>query len=169
VIAGLFGMGARSHSAPRPNIVLIMVDDMGYSELGVTGQLDRAANSQPAIETPNIDALAQQGLMVNNFYATPICASTRGALMTGFHNGHSSIDRNGGNNGGNALRDVDVTMAQNLKAAGYTTGQYGKWGVGGFDHTQTAGGVDNITTAEITHPDATPASKGFDEYYGYLN
>ncbi|MGI9456012.1 MAG: sulfatase-like hydrolase/transferase, partial [Aeoliella sp.] len=169
VIACVFGMSARSHSAPRPNIVLIMVDDMGYSELGVTGQLDRAANSQPAIETPNIDTLAQQGLMVNNFYATPICASTRGALMTGFHNGHSSIDRNGGNNGGNALRNVDVTMAQNLKASGYTTGQYGKWGVGGFDHTQTAGGVDNITTAAITHPDATPASKGFDEYYGYLN
>ncbi len=155
--------------ADQPNVVLIMVDDMAYHELGVTGQNDRAASGMAAIETPNIDALAQQGLMLTEFYATPICGSTRGSLLTGFHNGHSSIDRNGGNQGGNPLRDVDKTFAQTLKAAGYTTGAFGKWGVGGFDQTLTGGGVDNINTAAITHPDATPASKGFDEFYGYLN
>ena len=155
--------------AQQPNVVLIMVDDMAYHELGVTGQNDRAANGMAAIETPNIDELAQQGLMLTEFYATPICGSTRGSLLTGYHNGHSSIDRNGGNQGGNPLRDVDKTFAQTLKAAGYTTGAFGKWGVGGFDQTLTGGGVDNINTAAITHPDATPASKGFDEFYGYLN
>ena len=160
---------AGSAYATKPNIVLIMVDDMGFGELGVTGQLDRAALNQKHIDTPQIDALAQQGMMLNNFYATPICASTRGSLMTGFHNGHSSIDRNGGNNGGNALRDVDYTMAEALKTQGYTTGQYGKWGLGGYNHNQTGGGIDNINNAAITHPDATPASQGFDEFLGYLN
>ncbi|MEM7311653.1 MAG: sulfatase-like hydrolase/transferase [Planctomycetota bacterium] len=153
----------------RPNIVFIMADDMGVAELGVTGQLDRAANGLPSIDTPNLDTLAVNGLRMNRFYATPICASTRSAVMTGFHNGHSSIDRNGGNNGGNAMRDVDVTMAEMLKSAGYTTAGYGKWGLGGYDHTATGGGVGNIATAAITHPLATPANQGFDEFYGYLN
>ncbi|MCG8449463.1 MAG: sulfatase-like hydrolase/transferase [Pirellulales bacterium] len=161
----LFGIG-QARVLAQPNIVLIMVDDMAYHELGVTGQLDRAAGSLPAIETPNLDALANGGLLVNNFYATPICGSTRGSLVTGFHNGHSSIDRNGGNNGGNPLRDVDFTIAQQLKSAGYTTGQYGKWGLGGHS---TNGNPGNINTATITHPLATPVSKGYDEYYGYLH
>ena len=153
----------------QPNIVLMMVDDLAYGDLGVTGQLQRASGGMPAIETPNIDALAQQGLMLQNFYATPICASSRAAIMTGFHNGHSSIDRNGGNNGGNALRPVDHTIAENLKAAGYTTGQFGKWGIGGYDHTVLNSVAGDISTAAITHPSATPASQGFDEFYGYLN
>ena len=155
--------------AAQPNIVFIMADDMGIAELGVTGQLDRAANELPSIDTPNLDSLAMNGLMMNNFYATPICASTRSAVMTGFHNGHSSIDRNGGNNGGNAIRGSDYTMAEMLKSAGYRTAGYGKWGLGGYDHTVTGGGVGNASTAAITHPDATPTANGFDEFYGYLN
>lgn len=153
----------------QPNIVFIMVDDMGYGELGVTGQMDRADSGLPAILTPNIDALATGGMMIENFYATPICASTRGSLLTGFHNGHSSIDRNGGNNGGNALRSVDTTWGETLQSAGYTTGAYGKWGVGGFDHTVLGIGVDDENNAAITHADATPSARGFDEFYGYLN
>ncbi|MEN1680246.1 MAG: sulfatase-like hydrolase/transferase [Planctomycetota bacterium] len=155
--------------ADKPNIVLIMVDDLGYHELGITGQLDRAAAGERAIETPNLDRLGQQGMTLSNFYATPICSSTRGALMTGFHNGHSSIDRNGGSNGGNALRAVDVTMPQVLKDAGYTTGAFGKWGINGYDHKITGGGAGNLATAAVTHPDATPVAKSFDEFYGYLN
>lgn len=169
LLAAILILSGGYAAAQQPNIVLIMVDDLGYHELGVTGQLERAANGEKAIETPNIDALAQQGLMVDNFYATPICSSTRGSLMTGFHNGHSSIDRNGGNNGGNALRSVDKTMAQVLQSAGYRTGIYGKWGINGYDHTITGGGVGDINTAAVTHPDATPVAKGFDEFYGYLN
>ena len=165
-----FVLGADANAqADPPNIVYIMVDDMGFNELGVTGQLDRAANGLPSIPTPNIDALANNGMMVENFYATPICASTRGSLLTGFHNGHSSIDRNGGNNGGNALRDVDVTWGETLQQAGYTTGAYGKWGVGGFDHTVLGIGVDDQNNAAITHANATPSAHGFDEFYGYLN
>ncbi len=155
--------------ASQPNIVLIMVDDMGYGELGITGQLDRASNGLPHIDTPNIDALAQQGLMLENYYATPKCAPSRGSMMTGFHNGHSSVDRNGGNNGGNSLRDADYTMAQHLSSAGYATGIYGKWGLGGYNHNQTGGGVGNINTAAVTHANSTPVAKGFDEFYGYMN
>ena len=169
MVALSFGQTASNLVAAQPNIVLIMVDDMGYGELGITGQLDRAGNGLPHIDTPNIDALAQQGLMLENYYATPKCAPSRGSMMTGFHNGHSSVDRNGGNNGGNSLREVDYTMAQHLSAAGYTTGIYGKWGLGGYNHNQTGGGVGNISTAAVTHPDSTPVAKGFDEFYGYMN
>lgn len=153
----------------RPNVVLVMVDDLAYGDLGVTGQLQRAADGLPAIETPNLDMLAMQGLTLENFYATPICASSRAAIMTGFHNGHSSVDRNGGNNGGNAIRDVDVTIGEHLRAAGYVTGQFGKWGLGGYDHTTLGSNAGDINTAAITHPAATPVSQGFDEFYGYLN
>ena len=158
---------ALAQTAPRPNIVLIMVDDLGPHELGVTGQLDRAANGLPSIDTPRLDALAAGGLRMNQFYAaTPICASTRSSLMTGLHSGHASIDRNGGNNGGNAMRGEEVTVAEVLQAAGYRTGAYGKWGLGGFDHTS---GSASFSNPQVTHPDSLPTANGFDEYYGYLN
>ena len=155
--------------AAQPNVVLIMVDDMGYNELGVTGQLQRAAQGLNHIQTPSIDFLAQNGLMLTNFYATPICASSRCALMTGFHNGHSSVDRNGGNNGGNSIRSVDFTMGELFQQAGYRTGQFGKWGLGGFDHIVSGMGLQNPNTAVINFPNAIPTVQGFHEYYGYLN
>lgn len=166
LLAAIVLTGVSVVAETKPNIVLIMVDDMAYNELGVTGQLERASNGQAAIETPNLDMLAQQGLILEQYYATPICASSRASILTGFHNGHSSIDRNGGNNGGNALRDIDLTIAENLKSVGYTTGQFGKWGVGGYATNADPGIINN---AVITHLLATPASQGFDEFYGYLH
>ncbi len=152
-----------------PNVVLIMVDDMGYNELGVTGQLQRAASGENHIQTPTIDFLAENGLRLTHFYASPICASSRCALMTGFHNGHSAVDRNGGNNGGNAIRDEDFTIGELFQNAGYQTGQFGKWGLGGYDHTQAPGGFNDPDNAVINFPNAIPTVQGFDEYYGYLN
>ena len=151
------------------NVVLIMVDDMGYNELGITGQLQRAADGLNHIQTPNIDSLATGGLLLTNFYASPICASSRSALMTGFHNGHSSVDRNGGNNGGNAIRAEDFTIGELFQQAGYRTGQYGKWGLGGFDHNVAGVSFNNPTTAVINFPEAIPTQQGFNEYYGYLH
>ncbi|NNE00924.1 MAG: sulfatase-like hydrolase/transferase, partial [Pirellulaceae bacterium] len=69
---------ATSATAERPNIVLIMTDDMGYGDLGVTGN--------PVIQTPNIDALSARSASMSTFYVSPVCAPTRASLMTGRYN-----------------------------------------------------------------------------------
>ncbi len=175
-VVGLLG-AATLAQAPKPNIIFVMLDDLGYGELGVTGQLARAASnpSLPVIETPHIDALANGGMMFTNAYATPICGSTRGSLYTGMHNGHSSVDSNGLNaNGGNQYRDVDPGIGQPLQSVGYTNGAYGKWGAGmdGYSLSPVANSANEVVNhpnPQVTHVGATPIDKGFDEFYGYLN
>jgi len=124
----------------KPNIIFILADDLGYGDLGCYGQR--------LIETPNIDALAAEGIRFTQCYAgSTVCAPSRCALMTGFHTGHARVR-------GNKLiplRPRDVTVAEILKGAGYTTAIIGKWGLGEPGTT----GVPNL--------------KGFDEWFGYLN
>jgi len=126
--------------SPRPNIIFILADDLGYGDLGCYGQKE--------IATPNIDRLAKEGLIFTDHYAgSTVCAPSRCALMTGLHTGHCWIR-------GNALiplRPSDVTVAELLKKAGYTTGIIGKWGLG-------EAGTTGI-----------PNKKGFDYWFGYLN
>ncbi len=135
--------GAVAHGAetpPRPNIIFILADDLGYGDLGCYGQ--------KRIQTPNLDRMAQQGMRFTQFYAgSTVCAPSRCALMTGLHTGHTRIR-------GNARDDLtpqDVTVARVLKQAGYTTGLFGKWGLG------NEGGT------------GVPTKQGFDEFYGYLD
>lgn len=137
---GLLGE-ACGQGANRPNIVLIMADDLGYGHLGCYGQ--------DKIATPNIDALARRGVKFTDAYAgCSLCAPSRSVLMTGLHAGHTPVR---GNDGGIPLRGADITMAEVLKKAGYTTGLFGKWGLG-----------DAGTTGE-------PNDQGFDEFFGYLH
>src|SRR5713101_1423434 len=93
---------------PKPNIIFILADDLGYGDLGCFGQ--------KVIQTPNIDRLAAEGMRFTQAYAgDTVCAPSRCALMTGKHTGHCRIR-------GNAqvpLGPPDVTLAQLLKAAGY--------------------------------------------------
>ena len=161
---------------PRPNIVFIMADDLGINDLGVYGQNARKDAGQPYISTPNIDALAKTGVRFTEMY-TPatVCAPTRASVLTGFHGGHVAVDSNGlNNNGGNALRGVDYSFAQGLQTSNYTTGAFGKWG-SGMDGTLLSpratgdSALINHPNPQVTHPDSTPAAKGFDEFYGYLN
>ena len=70
----------------KPNIVYILADDLGYGDLGAYGQ--------QKIETPNIDALAKEGMMFTQYYAVPVCAPSRYSLMTGIHSGHAYIRGN---------------------------------------------------------------------------
>ncbi len=127
--------------APKPNIVFIMADDLGYGHLGCYGQTK--------IETPHLDRLAEQGLRFTQCYAgCAVCAPCRSVLMTGYHMGHTSVR---GNSGGIPLLDEDITVAEMLKQAGYVTGGFGKWGLG-----------DHATTGE-------PTRQGFDEFFGYLH
>jgi arylsulfatase A-like enzyme len=129
---------------PRPNIILIVADDLGYGDLGCYGQ--------QKIETPNIDKLARQGLRFEQFYAgTTVCAPSRASLMTGLHTGHTPVRGNKGTQpeGQTPLPDSTITFVNQLQGAGYTTAAFGKWGLG------------YITTS------GAPDKKGFDKFFGY--
>jgi len=128
----------------RPNIVLIMADDLGYGDLGVYGQ--------QKIETKHIDSLAAKGMKFDNFYAgTSVCAPSRSSLMTGQHTGHTYVRGNKEiePEGQQPLADSVQTFAMLLQQAGYTTGAFGKWGLG------------------MVNTSGAPNQKGFDEFYGY--
>lgn len=113
----------------KPNIIILLADDLGYGELGCYGQ--------EVIKTPNIDALAAKGLRFTDFYAgTSVCSPSRGVLMTGVHAGHATIRGNKGFYPVNgswdrvALKKSEITIAEMLKSAGYQTAFVGKWHLG---------------------------------------
>lgn len=127
-----------------PNIVFLIADDLGYGELGCFGQ--------KIIRTPHLDRLAEQGMKMTRHYAgNPVCATSRCVLMTGMHPGHATIrnNREWKPEGQWPINDDDVTIAEVLKQAGYVSGGYGKWGLGGPD---TAG---------------RPLNQGFTHFFGY--
>ena len=140
IVLGL--SAALSAAEPRkPNIIFIMVDDMGYHDLGCYGS--------KTIETPNIDRMAAEGMRFTDCYSgDTVCASARSTLMTGLHLGHTPVR---GNSGGVPLFPEDVTVAEVLKQAGYVTGGFGKWGLGNQAH------------------DGAAERQGFDLFYGYYN
>jgi arylsulfatase A-like enzyme len=116
---------AAAFAAPKPNIVVILVDDMGFSDLGCYGS---------EIPTPNLDALAKNGLKFTQFYNTGRCCPTRAALLTGLYShqagiGHMTDDKGVPGYRGR-LNDQCVTIAEVLKPAGYFTAMTGKWHVG---------------------------------------
>ncbi len=130
-----------SAGALRPNIVLIVADDLGSADLGVYGD--------GPIQTPNLDRLASEGIRFTQAYAgNTVCAPSRSTLMTGTHMGHTPVRSN---TGGVSLRPDDVTIAEILKHAGYATGGYGKWGL-----------------AEVGQS-GVPERQGFDEFFGYYH
>lgn len=134
--------GALARGAARqPNIVFIMLDDLGYGDLGCYGQR--------RIRTPNIDRIAAEGMRFTDAYAGgSVCAPSRSVLMTGLHMGHTPVRANAGTV---SIEQNDVTLAEVLKSAGYATGGFGKWGLG--DH-----GTPGV-----------PYRQGFDEFFGYLH
>jgi len=134
---------------PRPNILLIVADDIGFSDVGAFGS---------EISTPNIDTLATEGVMLTQFHVFPNCGPTRGALMTGVDPHRAGL---GGNHGaiaenqngqpgyeGHLRKDV-VTIAELLREAGYRTYMTGKWHLGSDDNN--------------------PASRGFEKSFALLN
>ncbi len=142
--SAVFGQAA-SVLGSRPNIILIVADDLGYGELGCYGQR--------RIKTPHIDQLASEGMRFTQFYAgASLCASSRNVVLTGEHTGHCRV-RDNAPPDIQTLRPEDVTIAEVLKQAGYATAMIGKWGLGG-DLPETGG---------------RPEDQGFDYFYGYLN
>jgi arylsulfatase A-like enzyme len=107
----------------RPNIVLILADDLGYNNLGSYGQTK--------IQTPELDRMAEEGLRFTYFYAgAPLCLPSRSCLMTGLHMGHTRVKKNGGGGYHLPLQEEDTTLSEVLKAAGYRTAMLGKWALG---------------------------------------
>jgi len=132
--------------APKPNIIFILADDLGYGELGSYGQ--------KLIQTPHLDRLAAEGMRFTQFYAgSTVCAPSRSVLMTGLHMGHTRVRGNAGGRNmiAQTLRTGDVTVARVLQQAGYATGLVGKWGLGEVDS------------------EGEPRKHGFDYYFGFLN
>ena len=107
-------------AAERPNIVLIMTDDQGIGDLGITGN--------PVLETPHLDALARAGTWMKNFYVSPVCSPTRASLMTGRYNYRTRVVDTF--KGRSMMDPAEVTIAEVLRAAGYATGIFGKWHLG---------------------------------------
>jgi arylsulfatase A len=118
---GVIPAAAVAADAPkRPNVVLILADDLGLGHVGCFGQTK--------VPTPHIDRLAAEGMRFTNFYSGAcVCAPARSTLMTGQHTGHTPVRNNGLDR---YLSDADVTLAEVFKAAGYATGGFGKWGLG---------------------------------------
>ncbi len=147
-------------SEVRPNIILILADDLGYGELSCYGQ--------KLIETPNIDKLAENGMKFTQHYSgAPVCAPARCILLTGKHSGHAYIRGNdewesrgdvwsymsmiadSSLEGQRPMPDSTITIARLLKKAGYTTGMIGKWGLG------------------APQTNSIPNKMGFDYFLGY--
>lgn len=129
----------------RPNILLIMADDLGWGDVGYNGQ--------QKIKTPNIDRLAAEGMIFDRMYAgSTVCGPSRAALLTGLHSGHGEVRGNPRWSLSGTPVDFDPaheTIAENLKKAGYRTGMVGKWGL-----AENLGGT-------------RPNEQGFDYFYGF--
>jgi len=160
---------ARSADAGKPNIVFVLADDLGWTDLAVQGS--------KYYETPNIDRLAAQGMRFTNYHNCQNCTPTRAALMSGQYGARTGVYTVGGINRFNwqirQLRPVDnltelpldrITVAQALKSAGYATGIFGKWHIGqnneyhpsrrGFDEAITTMGehFDFVTQPKVDYP-----------------
>ncbi len=153
-LLAVFAWCAASLAEARPNIVILVGDDMGYADIGVHGSKE--------IPTPNIDAIAGEGVRCTNGYVSgPYCSPTRAGLLTGRYQTRFGHEFNPGGAEKNAADGADsdrnklglslteTTIANRLKAAGYRTALVGKWHLGGA-------------------PAFHPQRRGFDEFYGFL-
>ncbi|MEC3907564.1 arylsulfatase [Tamlana sp. 2201CG12-4] len=134
----------QSDNIKKPNIIYILADDLGYGDLSLMGQ--------SKFQTPNIDKLAEDGILFTQHYSgSTVCAPSRSSLMTGQHTGHTFIRGNKEvkPEGQYPLDSSIVTVAELLKNNGYTTGVFGKWGLGS------------------PGSEGDPNKQGFDKFYGY--
>ena len=115
-------------SGKRPNVILVLCDDLGWGDLGAFWQKGRKLAGQTHIDTPNLDAAMQQGVMLKAAYTTaPVCAPARASMVTGKNQGHCTLR----DNMFDRPIDARLTIGTVMKRAGYDTWHIGKWGIGG--------------------------------------
>lgn len=136
-----------SLASTRPNIVLVMTDDQGWGETGYNGH--------PVLKTPNLDAMAANGLRFDRFYAAPNCSPARASILTGRSNDRTTVL-----NHGHTLRRQEKTLPAALQKAGYATAHFGKWHLNGY-----SGPGAPILATDTHHPGVF----GFDEWYSVTN
>jgi arylsulfatase len=164
VLGTVLGSLAAENKAPRPNIVLILADDLGYSDLGCYGS---------EIPTPNLDRLAANGVRMTQFYTTPRCCPTRAALLTGLYPQQAGIgnmmeDRGVRGYRGELGRNC-VTIAEELRPAGYRTLMVGKWHL---SHIYFQGKKQLNFESDAPFWDTKagwPLQRGFDKYFGTIH
>ncbi|HEX4147302.1 MAG TPA: sulfatase-like hydrolase/transferase [Pirellulales bacterium] len=152
VAFGLFVGDLRAADSPSPNVVVILVDDMGFSDIGCYGG---------EIPTPNLDQLASGGLRFTQFYNTARCCPTRASLLTGLWShqtgvGHMTDDLGEDGYRGD-LNDHCLTIAEVLRPVGYRTAMTGKWHVTKF-----------VKPADDSCKHNWPRQRGFDHYFGII-
>jgi len=155
---------AATNNPARPNVVLILADDMGYSDLGCFGS---------EISTPNLDHLAAQGLRMTQFYTTPRCCPSRAALLTGLYPQEAGIgammeDRGLPGYRGELNRNC-LTIAEELRLADYHTAMVGKWHISHiyFDGKKQ---LNHETTEPFwDNQDSWPMQRGFEDYFGTIH
>ncbi|PQO36369.1 arylsulfatase [Bremerella cremea] len=157
-VAFLLLLGISAHADERPNIVVIMVDDLGFSDLGCFGG---------EINTPNIDSLASGGLRFTSFYNCARCCPTRAAMLTGLYPHQVGLIRNG-----NSLTRNGVTIAEALGSAGYQTAMAGKWHLSRTqalpDHQAQLDWLNHQSQPDRTFSpvDTYPINRGFQRHFG---
>lgn len=141
IIVWLLSSAAALGAPDRPNIIIILTDDLGYGDLSIQGH--------PLIHTPNIDQLAREGQRWTSFYASaPMCGPSREAMMTG----RMPIRiHNNGTNHWEQIPNTEITLGELLKTAGYATAYIGKWG---------------IADLAFNYQGAHPGDQGFDYFFG---
>ena len=144
----------------KPNVIIIMADDMGFSDIGCFGS---------EIDTPNLDRLGYNGLRFSQMYNCARCCPSRASLMTGIYPHQAGVGHMVNDRGTRAyqgyLRNDCVTMAESFQASGYKTLMSGKWHVGGHMPPNTPD-LWQQHAGDATHP--IPIQRGFDEHYGTL-
>ncbi len=144
VVTALAGASVcRGEETKKPNVVILLADDMGYADVGFHGCKD--------IPTPNIDSIARNGVRCTNGYVSgPYCSPTRAGLLTGRYQQRFGHEFNPGGQGEEkGLPLTETTIADRLHSAGYATGLVGKWHLGNA-------------------PRFHPQKRGFDEFFGFL-
>jgi arylsulfatase A-like enzyme len=132
--------GRAKNTSTKPNVLVILTDDQGWGDLGISGNSNLA--------TPEIDALARGGASFDAFYVCAVCAPTRAEFLTGRYHPRTGVS--GVSTGEERMNSDESTLADLFKAGGYVTGAFGKWHNG-------------------TQPPYHPCNRGFDEFYGFTS